>query len=593
MIGGSIRAAAPGGRMAARLTAYVVVGIVAATLIAGLIVGAQRDDNDGPVDVIIHNAKVYTAGSRGAMAEAVAVRGNQILRVGTDREVVRLRRPRTLMIDAKGGAVLPGFNDAHLRLIDGGLALDQVDLLDAPTLEETQARIRKWAEGNPDRPWVLGGGWHHQAFPDSLPARQMLDSIVADRPVQLFSRDGHMSWVNTKALRLAKVTKQTPDPPNGTIVRDARGEPTGVLKEAAMALVGHLVPQPTSEERASALRAAVEEAHKYGITSVQDVDASLDEFETYAAAHRNGDLKVRVYAALPIGQASHDPSDAELDRLETLLAKYPDDPLFKAGAVELSLDGTVEANSAFLLEPYANRSSSGEAHYDADDLNRVVRRLDGRGWQVLTDAAGDRAVQWALNAYEHAVRSNPEPKRGRRHRIEHADIVSSTDVPRFGALGVIASTQPFLGSPSEERLGLWSRHLGAERGSTGWPLRSIAGKRGHLAFGSDWPAAPLNPMLGVMTAVTRTTPDGTPEDAWVPEERIALKSALDAYTSGAAWASFDEQRKGTIEAGMLADLVVMSDDIFSAPPSRLSSATVEITIFDGKVVFRRAERSTN
>jgi predicted amidohydrolase YtcJ len=254
--------------MAARLTAYVVVGIVGATLIAGLIVGAQRDDNDGPVDVIIHNAKVYTAGSRGAMAEAVAVRGNQILRVGTDREIARLRRPQTLMIDAKRAAVLPGFNDAHLRLIDGGLALDQVDLLDASTLEETQVRIRNWAEGNPDRPWVLGAGWYYQSFPDNLPTRQMLDSIVSDRPAQFLSRDGHVSWVNTKALRLAKVTRHTPDPPNGTIVRDARtGEPTGVLKEAAMALVSRFVPQPTAEARAAALRAAIAEAHKYGITS--------------------------------------------------------------------------------------------------------------------------------------------------------------------------------------------------------------------------------------------------------------------------------------------------------------------------------------
>jgi predicted amidohydrolase YtcJ len=580
--------------MAARLTAYVVVGIVGATLIAGLIVGAQRDDNDGPVDVIIHNAKVYTAGSRGAMAEAVAVRGNQILRVGTDREIARLRRPQTLMIDAKRAAVLPGFNDAHLRLIDGGLALDQVDLLDASTLEETQVRIRNWAEGNPDRPWVLGAGWYYQSFPDNLPTRQMLDSIVSDRPAQFLSRDGHVSWVNTKALRLAKVTRHTPDPPNGTIVRDARtGEPTGVLKEAAMALVSRFVPQPTAEARAAALRAAIAEAHKYGITSAQDVSTSVAELEVLAEARRTGDLQLRVYAAVPIAENNPDPTAPDLDGLDQMLANFPDDPLLKAGAVQLSLDGSVEANTALVTEPYANKNSTGESRYVADDLNRVIRRLDARGWQVLMDAIGDRAVQQALDAYEHAMRSNPAPKRGRRHRIEHAEIVAPADIPRFGALGVVASVQPFVGSPTDDRLKMWSRNLGPDRGSREWPLRSIAGKRGRLAFGSDWPTAPLNPLLGVLTAVTRTTPEGMPEDAWHPEERLAVKAAIDAYTSGAAWASFDEQRKGTIEAGMLADLVVLSDDIFNSPASRLASTTVEITIFDGKVVFRRAERSSN
>ena len=249
--------------MAARLTTFVVVGIVAATLIAGLIVGAQRDDIDGPIDLIIHNGKVYSADASGTMAEAIAVRGNQIVRVGSDRDVLRLRRRQTQVIDANGAAVLPGFNDAHIHLIGGGLALDNIDLLDATSLEEIEQRIRKWATDNPDRPWVLGRGWYYQPFPGGLPTRQMLDALVNDRPAQIVSYDGHTSWVNTKALRLAGITKRTPDPKNGVIVKDPRtGEPTGVLKEAAMSLVSKVVPAPTRDDRARALRAAVSEASR-------------------------------------------------------------------------------------------------------------------------------------------------------------------------------------------------------------------------------------------------------------------------------------------------------------------------------------------
>jgi len=577
--------------MAARLTAYVVVGIVAATLIAGLIVGAQRDDTDGPVDVIVHNAKVYTAGTRGTMAEAVAIRGNQILRVGSQREVTRLRRPQTTMIDAQGAAVLPGFNDAHLHFINGGLSLGRIELADAETLDEMQSRIRTWAADHADAPWVLGRGWYYQPFPGGLPTRQQLDAIVSDRPAQIISYDGHTAWVNTRALRLAGITKRTPNPPRGVIVKDPKtGEPTGVLKEAAMSLVSTHVPKPTRADRASALRAAIGEAQRNGITSIQNASGNADEFELYADLRRDGDLGVRVYSALSTSGALGEPAIADLD---AVAKRYPDDPIFKAGAIKIMLDGVIEAHTAALLAPYADDTATGMPMIDPDALNRMVRLLDAGGWQVMTHAIGDRAVNMALTAYEHAVRSNPLPERGRRHRIEHLETVDATDLPRFGALGVIASMQPYHGNPSPSQMDLWFKNVGPERASRGWAYNSIAAGAGRLAFGSDWPVVALNPLLGLHTAVARTTPEGLPEGGWYSGERLALKAAIDAYTSGAAWASFDEQRKGSLQAGMLADLVVLSEDIFDAPTSRLASTRVAVTIFDGRIVYRRNGAQTN
>jgi len=245
-----------------------------------------------------------------------------------------------------------------------------------------------------------------------------------------------------------------------------------------------------------------------------------------------------------------------------------------------------------MLQPYLNDTETGVPAIDPDEFNRIVRQLDARGWQILTHATGDRAVQMALTAYEHAVRSNRLPERGRRHRIENIEVVDADDLPRFGALGVIASMQPFDGSPTPEHMEMWLRDVGPERGSRAWPYRSIAATAGRLAFGSNWPSGPLNPMLALHTAVNRTTPENEPEGGWSFAEHVALKTAIDAYTSGAAWASFDEQRKGTLAAGMLADLVVLSENIFEAPSSRLASTRVAMTIFDGKIVYQRDGKQT-
>jgi predicted amidohydrolase YtcJ len=578
--------------MAARLTTYVVVAICAATLIAGLIVGAQRDDSDGPVDLIVFNAVVYPADS-GRMAEAVAIRGNQILRVGSDREIERLRRPQTVMVDAHGAAVVPGFNDGDVQFINGALGLESVDLLGASTIDEAQARIAAWAEANPLRAWVIGRGWSSDGFAGGDgPTKQLLDAAVADRPACMLATNGQTAWVNTEALRLAGVTRRTPNPSGGTIEKDLRtGEPTGVLRGTAAALVERLMPRPTRDERARALQAAIAEAHEHGITSVQDAVAGAEELALYEEAREAGDLNLRVYSSIAMAPAT----DADFATLEALSSRYPDDPVFKLGGARIALDGPVEDSSdAALLDPYTAESSrnAGETTMGPDELNRLVRMLDARGWQVTTEAFGERAVRMALNAYEHAVRSNPRPERGRRHRIEHLSLVNAEDLPRFGALGVIALLRPLEALPSPERLAARAAAIGEDRSARAWPAASIAAARGRLTFATGWPAAMLDPLAAIHAAVNRSA-ESASEGRSNDGESLPLKRAIDAFTSAPAYASFDEQRKGSLKPGMLADLVVLSNDIFSAPASRLSSTTVAVTIFDGRIVYRRSATSTN
>lgn len=571
--------------MAARLVAYLVACIVGVTLIAGLIVGAQRED-DGAVDLIVVNARVYAGDGASELAEAVAVRGNKVIRVGTNGEIRRLRRAQTTVIDAKGGAVLPGFNDAHAHFISGGLSLDQVSLLEAKTLDEIKDTVRVWAEAHPEREWITGRGWYYQPFTGGLPTRQMLDALVPDRPAYLTAYDGHTGWANTRALKLAGITRRTKNPANGTVVKDPRtGEPTGVLKESAMQLMRAAAPQPTREDKLAAIRAGLGEAHRYGVTSVQNAGGSPDDLDLYNDLRKRGELTLRVYQAL---SADASLTDAELDRLDQVRTRFADDPLLKTGAIKLMADGVIESHTAAMLEPYANRpSTEGHANFTPEQLNKVVAMLDRRGWQVMTHAIGDDAVRMALDAYEAAARINPAPERGRRHRIEHIETIDTADIKRFGAIGVIASMQPLHALPSPAGDEVWSTNIGTARAARGWVWNSIAKAGGKIAFGSDWPVVTIDPLMGLHVAVNRTTLDGLPEGGWRPAERLPLRKAIDAYTRNAAWASYDELRKGTLSRDMLADLVVLSDDIFSMPPGRITDAHVVVTIADGKVVYRR------
>jgi predicted amidohydrolase YtcJ len=574
--------------MASRLTTLIVVSIVAATLIAGIIARAQRDD-DGPVDVIVFNGKVYAGGGRSGFAEAIAVRGNTIFRVGSNREIKRMRRPQTTVIDAHGGAVVPGFNDSHVHFASGGLSLSEVNLLDATTAEEIAVKVRDWADAHADRRWVLGRGWYYTAFPDGLPTRQMLDEIVPDRPAYLTAYDGHSGWANTVALKLAGITRATANPKNGVVVKDAKGEPTGVLKESAMALVRDVLPKPERAQRLTAIRAGIREAHRLGVTSVQNASGSAEEIDLWDELRRDGDLKLRMYHSLSAGPGF---TEADADRFEATRREHADDPLLKAGAVKLMADGVIETHTASMLEPYSNRPTKGMPNFTPEELNRIVALLDRRGWQVWIHAIGDGGVRMALDALEAAAKANPTPARGRRHRIEHIETIDPADVPRFGTLGVIASMQPFHANPDPGMGTVWTANIGDERASRAWLWNSISKAGGRLAFGSDWPVVTLDPRMGLQVGANRTSPTGEPEGGSIPGERLPLAAIIDAYSSGAAYASFDEQRKGTLAKGMLADIVIFSTDIFRAPPERVLDAVVDVTIFDGKVVYNRAEAST-
>jgi predicted amidohydrolase YtcJ len=349
--------------MASRVTTLIVVSIVAATLIAGIIARAQRDD-DGPVDLIVFNGKVYPADGKGEYAEAVAVRGSTIFRVGSNREIKRMRRPQTVVVDAHGGAVVPGFNDAHVHFSSGSLGLTEINLLDATTPDAIATKIRAWADANPDRSWVTGRGWYYTAFPGGLPSRQLLDEIVPDRPAYLVAYDGHSGWANTAALKLAGIKRSTTNPKNGIVVKDTRGEPTGVLKESAMGLMREVLPKADRTEKLSALRAGIEEAHRLGVTSVQNASGNPDEIALWDELRRGNELKLRMYHAMSAGPAF---TDADAERLDDVRRRFPDDPYLKAGAIKLMSDGVIEAHTAAMLEPYANRSTKGLPNFTPAD----------------------------------------------------------------------------------------------------------------------------------------------------------------------------------------------------------------------------------
>ena len=575
--------------MAARLTAYAVVAIVAATLIAGLIVGAQRDDNDGPVDLIVTNATVYTADRRGTTAEAVAVRGNQILRVGSAREIARLQRPQTIVVDARGGLVVPGFNDAHVNLIAGGLQLAVADLSEAATAEEVLAQVRTWSNANPGAPWVIGKGWTPAQFRGGAPTRRLLDGVVKDRPALFYGSDANVPsvWVNTKALQLAGITKTTGDA-RGVVAREGRGgEPSGVQHGTIAAVLVAQVPKPSPEDRLQALRSAIAAANRHGITSAQNTAADCEEdLDRFDSIRRAGEMTLRIYCVADADPATIK-TESDLARYDGLRAKYPDDPVFKIGALSFTVDGGLPRREAALLDVYADDEVPGTAIVDADELNRAVRLADAAGWQVVTEANGDAAVRTALNAYAHAIRSNRAPARGRRHRIEHLELAAEADVLRFGPLGVAASVQP--PSLTEDALAALETMLGPKRAARAFPVAELA-EETRLLLGSGWhgwPGESLDPLQVLDRAVNGLRVEEPPAaEAAAQPAGLKIKAAIDAYTSTAAWGSFDDQRKGTISQGMLADLVVLSDDVLTAP-EKLKTASVLATIFDGKIVYRR------
>ncbi|HVQ36186.1 MAG TPA: amidohydrolase [Pyrinomonadaceae bacterium] len=528
-------------------------------------------------DLIIVNANVRTMDQSWPAAEAVAVYGNRIMALGSTKEITTLAGAGTRVIDAHGQLVLPGFNDAHVHFLSGGFQLASVDLRDANTPEEFADRIRNFAGKLPPGRWITGGDWDHERWAGApLPTKELIDRYTPNTPVFVNRLDGHMSLANSAALKLAGVTRETKDPDGGLIVRDPKtGEPTGVLKDAAMSFVWKVAPQSSFEEKLTAARAASEHAARLGVTSVHDVSAGTD-VGVYQTLLDRGELKTRIYAVSAL------PSWERLARTG-VRARFGGDML-RIGGLKGFSDGSLGSTTAFFYEPYKDspetRGLAGDEMFPEGAMLERVRASDRAGLQVMIHAIGDRANDQILSIYEQIVKENGE--RDRRFRIEHAQHLRSQDIARFARDRVIASMQPYHAIDD----GRWAeKRIGHERAKTTYAFRSLLDAGGVLAFGTDWSVAPLDPMLSIYAAVTRRTLDGKNPQGWIPEQKISVEEAVRAYTAGSAYAEFTEKEKGTITPGKLADLVIINSDIFRIDPKDIEIARVVMTIMDGRVVY--------
>jgi predicted amidohydrolase YtcJ len=539
-----------------------------------------------PADIIITNARIYTVNPQQKWAEAIAIRGDKIVAVGERKQIEAMRGPATKVVDAGHRLLLPGFTDCHIHFMDGSLGLTRVDLNDAKTVAEIQKRVKAYADAHPARlndAWIQGMGWTYPTFgPTALPNKKLIDDVVPDRPVFLVAFDGHSSWANSKALAMAGIDRNTPDPPNGKIVRDANGDATGALKETAGDLVGSKTPVPTRAERLDALRKGIHEANRVGLTRVHSAGQDFEYLALYDELRNHGDLTLRFYVAYFLDPPGLTPQSTKL--IEDARKQYNDDWI-AGGAVKTMLDGVVEAHTAAMLAPYTdNPTQSGKLFWDREKYKSTIADLDARGLQIFTHAIGDMAVRLALDAYQNAAAVNKT--KDARPRIEHIETIAASDVDRFGKLGVIASMQPLHSYPDDDTLNIWARNIGPERASRAWVWRSIQQQGGALAFGSDWPVVTLNPWPGVQTALTRQTSEGEPVGGFIPQQRLSLEDTIRGYTLGAAFAGRREKTEGSLEPGKLADFILLDRDLFKIEPSEIDKTEVLLTIVGGKVVYQ-------
>jgi predicted amidohydrolase YtcJ len=532
-------------------------------------------------DLVITNANVRTMDAKRPRAEAVAVVGNRIAAVGSNAEIRKYAGSRTRTVDARGALVLPGFNDSHVHFLSGGFQLSSVDLRDAATPQEFAERIRRFAGRQPKGRWVTGGDWDHERWPAvngraPLPTKELIDGFTPDTPVFVNRLDGHMALANSAALRLAGVTRETKDPPGGLVVRDPQtGEPTGVLKDAAMGFVFQKIPAPGFDEKLAAARAATEHAARLGVTSVQDMSAG-DDVGIYQTLLERGELKTRVYAVAPL------PAWERLSRVGVRRAFGGD--MLRLGGLKGFADGSLGSTTALFFEPYDDAPETsglpGDEMFPEGAMLKRVEGADRAGLQVMIHAIGDKANDIVLSIYDSAVKSNGE--RDRRFRVEHAQHLYPEEIREFARLKVVASMQPYHAIDD----GRWAeKRVGPERIKGMYAFRSLLDAGAVLAFGTDWSVAPLDPLLGVYAAVTRRTLDGKNPSGWVPEQKITVEEAVRAYTYGSAYAEFADGVKGTIAPGKLADMVIVTDDIFKIDPVMIEKARVRMTVMDGRVIY--------
>jgi len=532
------------------------------------------------ITLILLNGKIWTENPQQKEAEAVAVSGDRIVAVGSTEEIARLKQPSTKVIYLDGRRVLPGFNDAHVHFYSGGAALAGPQLRYAKSPEEFRNTLGEFAKHRPRGEWITGGDWDHENWkPANLPTHQLIDSVTPDWPVFVNRLDGHMSLANALALKLAGIDKNTKDVPGGVIVRDAKGNPTGILKDAAQDLMYRVIPEPSPDQIRTAIRAAQTYANANGVTSVQDMSAAPNIFRVYQRMMHAGELTVRISGHQPLPEWKH-LADAGIT------ADFGNSDLH-IGGLKGFADGSLGSTTALFFQPYLdapNTSGIPSAELaNPEQMWKNIQQGDAAGLQIAIHAIGDKANNTILNFYERLEREHGQ--RDRRLRIEHAQHLLASDIPRFGRLHVIASMQPYHCIDD----GRWAeKRIGAERAKTTYAFRSLLDAGAILAFGSDWDVAPMTPLMGIYGAVTRRTLDGKHPDGWVPEQKITVAEAVHAYTMGSAYASFDEKIKGSIEPGKLADFVVLTEDIFVIDPIKIADTRVYVTIFNGQPITEPA-----
>jgi predicted amidohydrolase YtcJ len=529
-------------------------------------------------DLVLRGGRVFV-GKGLPEATGLAVRDGRVLALARDgNDLAALVGPRTEVVELAGRRVVPGFNDAHVHFLDGGFGLLSVSLREARDETDLARRLGAHAASLPKGTWILNGNWDHEAWPSqALPTRKAIDALTPDHPVFVNRLDGHMALANSLALRLAGINRDTPDPDGGTIVRDAAGQPTGILKDNAQDLLARVIPEPSREMNLRAARAALAEAARFGVTTIQD-NSGTDALGTYQQLRAQGELTARLSVWRPA---------SALDALrDSGVRSGLGDDWIRFTAIKILADGSMGSGTAAFFEPYADdATTSGLLLYPVPELERLVREADAAGFQLAVHAIGDRANSLVLDAFAKAVQQNGP--RERRFRIEHAQVVRKADLARYRELGVVASIQP---SHCIDDMRWAEKRIGPGRARDSYNFRSFTQAGIPVAFGTDWFVEPLDPRIGLYAAVTREYPEGGPAGGWFPEERIPLEDAIDFYTRGSAYAERAERDKGTLEVGKLADLVVFARDIFAISPRDILATPIDLTVVGGRTVFSRPPR---
>ena len=530
------------------------------------------------ISIAVVNARIWTGDPAKPWAEALAIDGETIALVGANAEVRNVARGAEI-IDAGGRLITPGFIDTHVHFVDGGFRLSSVQLKDAKTREEFVARIKSHAASVPAGVWISGGEWDNTLWGGELPTREWIDAVTPDHPVWVNRYDGHMALANSAALNAAGLTRATKEVVGGEIVRGRNGELTGILKDNAMGLIDAVVPAPSTDLADRALEAAMKYVNERGVTSIHNM-GSWSDLDTFTRAAVAKTLTTRIYAAVPLDDWER---LAEVVRHKTYGgADGRGDDWLRVGGLKGFVDGSLGSHTAAFHEPFNDAPKDrGLLVNTPDDLHAWISGADKAGLQVMVHAIGDRAIDLLLDTFARVNAENGQ--RDRRFRIEHAQHLAREDIPRFPQLGVIASMQPYHAIDD----GRWAEQYIGERIATTYAFRSLLDASAALAFGSDWFVAPPSPLEGVYAAVTRRTLDERNPQGWVPEQKISVEEALRAYTATAAFASFDETRKGTLAEGKLADLVMLDRDLFKIPPPEIREARVLLTMVGGKVVYRQ------